>query len=147
MTTIGTSARQEPAPKAPAPGSPGTYRSAAELLDTLSKAAPGRFDMTLAPVANTDEYRVNIVHRPKPASALAHPGNTELHYIIDGGGTIVTGGQLEKAAGADATIRNGVSRHVTRGDVIIIPANTPHWYQQVDGAVTYLEVRFVAPSR
>jgi quercetin dioxygenase-like cupin family protein len=36
---------------------------------------------------------------------------------------------------------------VTRGDVIIIPANTPHWYRQVDGAVTYLEVRFVAPSR
>jgi quercetin dioxygenase-like cupin family protein len=26
--------------------------------------------------------------------------------------------------------------------VIVIPAGTPHWYKEVEGSVTYLEVRF-----
>ena len=37
---------------------------------------------------------------------------------------------------------NGVIRHVAKGDVVVIPAGTPHWYKDVDGSVTYLEVRF-----
>lgn len=35
---------------------------------------------------------------------------------------------------------------VTKGDVIIVPAGSPHWYSQVDGAITYLEVRWLAPK-
>jgi quercetin dioxygenase-like cupin family protein len=31
---------------------------------------------------------------------------------------------------------------VAKGDVVVIPAGTPHWYKDVDGSVTYLEVRF-----
>jgi quercetin dioxygenase-like cupin family protein len=30
--------------------------------------------------------------------------------------------------------------------VVIIPPNTPHWYKAVDGAITYLDVRFFAPA-
>jgi hypothetical protein len=25
---------------------------------------------------------------------------------------------------------------------VLIPANTPHWYKDVNGSITYLEVRF-----
>ena len=35
---------------------------------------------------------------------------------------------------------------MVKGDVIIVPPNTPHWYQDVEGTITYLEVRFVAPK-
>jgi quercetin dioxygenase-like cupin family protein len=60
----------------------------------------------------------------------------------------VTGGKIVPGATAGAaTIDNGVERHVTKGDVVIIPPNTPHWYKAVDGAITYLEVRFVAPAK
>lgn len=138
-----------PAPPAPPPGSPGTYKSSAELMEVLKNAAANPAGMLTAPVSNTDQYRVNIVHRSKPAGAIAHPGNTELHYITEGAGTIVTGGTIVRAAsgdGAAATIENGVTKHVTKGDVIIIPANTPHWYKDVEGTITYLEVRFVAPQ-
>jgi quercetin dioxygenase-like cupin family protein len=27
-------------------------------------------------------------------------------------------------------------------DVLVIPAGTPHWYKDVEGSITYLEVRF-----
>ena len=102
--------------------------------------------MTTSAVSNTDQYRVNIVHRAKPAGAIAHQGNTELHYIIEGAGTVVTGGTIVRGTtpGA-ATIANGVAQRVTKGDVVIVPANSPHWYSQIDTEITYLEVRWLAP--
>ena len=109
-------------------------------------ANPG--GMTSSAVSNTDQYRINVVHRVKPAGALAHAGNTELHYIIDGSATIVTGGTIVRGATpAAATIENGVTQKVAKGDVIIVPANSPHWYSVVDGSVTYLEVRWLAPAK
>ena len=134
------------APPAPAPGSAGIFKAADELAAVLRKAAATTGGMTTSAVANTDQYRVNIVHRAKPAGALAHAGNTELHYITEGSGTIVTGGTIAKGPGG-ATIENGETRRVAKGDVIIIPANSPHWYSVVDGAITYLEVRWLAPSK
>lgn len=147
----GAAAAQEPPPPAPAPGTPGTFKSGAELMDILQKnlsSSPG--GMTTSAVSNTDQYRINIVHRDRAAGAIAHPGNTELHYIIEGSGTVVTGGTIERAASGEAgaaTIKNGVERRITKGDIIIIPPNTPHWYKAVDGKITYLEVRFVAPTK
>ena len=137
-----------PAPPAPAPaaGSAGTFKSAQELAEVLREATATTGGMTTSAVANTDQYRVNIVHRARPAGAIAHVGNTELHYIIEGSGTIVTGGTIAKAPGRN-TIENGETRKVARGDVIIIPANSPHWYSAVDGAITYLEVRWLAPPK
>ena len=138
-----------PAPPAPAPGSPATYKSNADLQAVLAKAMAGTTDMVSSAVSNTDQYRVNIVHRQKPAGAIAHPGNTELHYIIEGSGTVVTGGKIIRAPGAAAgaaTIEGGETRRVVKGDVIIVPAGSPHWYSVVEGKITYLEVRFVAPK-
>jgi glc operon protein GlcG len=137
---------QAPAPAAPAPGSPGTFRSAAELADVLRKATPTPAGMTTSAVSNTDQYRINIVHRSKPAGAIAHPGNTELHYIVEGSGTIVTGGAI-RGQGVAATIDGGETRRVAKGDVVVIPANSPHWYSTVDGSITYLEVRWLAPAK
>src|SRR5205814_9214622 len=102
-------AQQEAAQPAPWPGTPGTYKSAAELIETLKKnMASACGGMTSAAVSNTDQYRINIVHRNRAAGAIAHPGNTELHYIIEGTGTVVTGGEvLPGAAAGGATIGYG----------------------------------------
>lgn len=140
------SAQPAAAPPAPAPGSAGTFKSAQELAEVLRKATATTGGMTTSAVADTDQYRVNIVHRARPAGALAHAGNTELHYIIEGSGTIVTGGTIAKAP-AGNTIENGETRRVSKGDVIIIPANSPHWYSVVDGTIAYLEVRWLAPPK
>jgi len=102
--------------------------------------------MASSAVANTDQYRVNIVHRPKPNGAIAHPGNTELHYIIEGSGTVVTGGKIVRKPGAPASIEGGETHKVTKGDIIIVPAGSAHMYSEVVGEITYLEVRFVAPK-
>lgn len=142
-------ARQAPeAPKAPEPGSPAIYKSAEALAAALKSNKPTAGGMTTSGVANTDQYRINIVHRAQAAGAIAHAGNTELHYIIEGSGTVVTGGKIVPAKdGKPASIENGVTQKVAKGDVIIVPANSPHWYSQIDGAaITYLEVRWLAPK-
>jgi mannose-6-phosphate isomerase-like protein (cupin superfamily) len=146
LALLSVADQQTAVPPAPAPGSPATHRAGDDLAAALQKAID-RGGMTSGAIANTDQYRINLVRRVKPAAALAHPGNTELHYITDGAGTLVTGGTIVRpAGGGSATIQNGETRRVVKGDVILIPANTPHWYQDVEGSITYLEVRFVVPA-
>jgi mannose-6-phosphate isomerase-like protein (cupin superfamily) len=141
------------APAAPAPrGTPATIVTAADLEAALKKATAANPNMSTARIDNHDQYRINIVRRGRPAGAIAHSVGTELHYIVEGGGTIVTGGTIVRpAAGASegtvARIEGGVTRTVTKGDVILIPENTPHWYSEVDGAIAYLEVRFSVPAK
>jgi mannose-6-phosphate isomerase-like protein (cupin superfamily) len=145
-TAAAQTATAPPPPKAPAPGSPATYKSEKELLEVLKKAT-ARGGMTTSAVSITDQYSINVVHRDKPAGAIAHAGNTELHYIIEGSATVVTGGKLVRGATAGAgTIDGGETRHVSKGDIVIVPENSAHWYKEIDGAITYLEVRWLAPK-
>ena len=134
---------------APPPGSAGIYKSDGELTVTLKKAiAAANGNQSSSPIANTDQYRINIVHREKAAGALAHEGNTELHYIIEGTGVVVTGGTIVRGTDGinSATIQGGESHAVRKGDVIIVPSGSAHWYKEVTTPITYLEVRFVAPE-
>jgi mannose-6-phosphate isomerase-like protein (cupin superfamily) len=125
---------------------PATYKSAAELMEVLKANIPKATDQASSPIANESAYRINVVNRTKPGIAMAHATGpakgTEVHYIIDGSATVITGGTLLHPAGSPTNIENGVVHHVAKGDVLVIPAGTPHWYKEVNGSVTYLEVRF-----
>jgi hypothetical protein len=133
-------------PVAPLPAS---FKSAAELAAALHQSMAKGGDQSSAPIANESHYRINIVRRDKPGPAMAHATGpakgTEVHYILEGAATVVTGGTLIRPASdarAASRIDSGVERHVAKGDVVVIPAGTPHWYKEVDRSVTYLEVRF-----
>ena len=129
--------------QAPPAGAPALYKSSAELVAALKDGAGGA---QTSAVSNTDQFPINIVRRTRGATPLAHAGNTEVHHIIDGAATVVTGGTVVRSSNG-AVVEGGVSRHVTKGDVILVPADTPHWYKDVEGSVTYLEVRFVVPAK
>ena len=138
-------AAQAPSPAPP----PALYFSDAALMATLKDAAKTAPAMHTAPIKLADHYRVNVVRRTSAQGAIAHPDGTEVHHIIEGTATFVSGGTMVRAAGAaagSATIAGGESRRVAKGDVILVPAGTPHWYTDLDGAITYLEVRFDLPK-
>ena len=140
------------AAQAPAPApTPATYLSEAELMATLEQAAKTAPAMHTAPVKLADHYRINIVRRTSAQGAIAHPDGTEVHHIIEGAATMVTGGTIVRPAsaggrGGSATIEGGQSRRVAKGDVILVPAGTPHWYKDLEGSITYLEMRFDLPK-
>ena len=140
-------ANAPPPPPAPAPGTAAIFKAGADLDAVLKKANVSTAGMSSSSITNNDQYRVSLVHRDKAAGALAHPGNTELLYITEGSGAVVTGGTIVPAAGGKpASIVNGVTQKITKGDVIIVPAGSPHWFAVVDSPITYLEVRWVAPK-
>ena len=109
-------------------------------------------------VIDVGGYRVGVfgVFRPKetPPSATVHQTNvTETYYMLEGAGVLVTGGTLKKPStprpsnlgswtdsGSDG-IEGGVSRRLSKGDVVIIPGGVAHGWASLEGDITYLIVR------
>lgn len=122
---------------------PALYVKAADISAALARSAGERPGMAVGTVTTTDDYRINLIRRTEAAGAIVHEVGTELHYITEGAGTLVTGGTVIRPAdGGRADIANGVAQRVTVGDAILIPEGTPHMYSAVEGAISYLEVRF-----
>jgi mannose-6-phosphate isomerase-like protein (cupin superfamily) len=119
------------------------YKTQSELIAALMTSAANG-DMLTAAVSIEGRHRINIVRRTKGAGAVAHDGAMELHHIVSGSATLVTGGTLVRptAGTGGATIQNGVSRKVGPGDVVLVQPGEPHWYKDLDGPITYLEVRW-----
>jgi mannose-6-phosphate isomerase-like protein (cupin superfamily) len=109
-------------------------------------------------VIDAGGYHVGLfgVFRPKdaPITATVHETNvTETYYVLEGAGVLVTGGTLRQPAkprqstlgnwtdmGSDG-IEGGVSRRLTKGDVVIIPGGVPHGWASAESDITYLIVR------
>ena len=119
------------------------FKTRTELIAALTASAANG-DMLTSPVSIEGRHRINIVRRTKSAGAVAHEGAFELHQIVSGSGTLVTGGTLLRPTGgaAVASIQNGVSRKVGPGDVVLVQPGEPHWYKDLNGPITYLEVRW-----
>jgi hypothetical protein len=121
-------------------------------IDAFLKALP-RDKVSDLPIRVVDVggYRVGIfgVFRPKnlAGDAILHQTKTtEIYQILSGSGTLVTGGSLVNPRPSGTSIRGsaiagGVSRHVGKGDVIIIPGYLPHWWSSLDSDLNYLITR------
>jgi mannose-6-phosphate isomerase-like protein (cupin superfamily) len=116
--------------------------SEAELLAAIKKALAGGETMGAGRVVNTEGYRINLIRRTAPAGAIVHADGHEVHHITEGAATLKTGGTVIRAQGQPGRIEGGREQRVAKGDVVFIPVNTPHQYTAVDGAVSYLEIRF-----
>lgn len=125
---------------------PALYVGAGDIIAALEKSAQERPGMGAGLIANSDHYRINLIRRTEAAGAIVHVPGTELHYILDGAGTLVTGGTVVRPeGGGPGRIEGGLARQVSKGDAILIPEGTPHQYTAVEGFVSYLEVRFNVP--
>ena len=90
-------------------------------------------------VAAASEMRIAAGHR-EPGNEYNveyHESETETYYIIEGGGTVVTGGTMTSD---QSRITGGESHQLSKGDVLVIPPRTPHWWQEVDTVTNYLTV-------
>jgi len=98
--------------------------------------------VALAPYSANLEYRVAGLNAP----ASVHDKDAELFYVVEGTGTVVTGGTLqnERRTNADNSsgtgIEGGNSRKIGPGDVVLVPEKTPHWFTQIDGALVLMSL-------
>lgn len=94
-----------------------------------------------------DNYTVMAARRDKGGEAEVHAKDTDVFYIIEGTAEFVTGGTVidpkETAPGETrgSGVRGGVARTLNKGDVIVIPPNTPHWFREVRGQFLYFVVK------
>jgi mannose-6-phosphate isomerase-like protein (cupin superfamily) len=146
---------------------PATYVSAEDIQANLG-AAPNAATNPQPNIRVVDvggyNVAVGVIHRPQtpPGVVAVHFKVTEIYHVMDGAGTLVTGGtmvnaktrpadstavKLEDGPGASGTsIQGGVTRRIKAGDVVVIPAGVPHWFSEIEGSITYVVMR-VDPNR
>ena len=115
-----------------------TYIGHDKVADALAKGSS---------LAATKEYTVSGAHRTAAGQVEVHEKETDILYVMDGEATFVTGGtmvggKLSKAGqwlGTDIT--GGQVHHLTKGDVVTIPAGMPHWFKEVPKSVSYFVVK------
>jgi mannose-6-phosphate isomerase-like protein (cupin superfamily) len=83
------------------------------------------------------KYNVNIRRITNAETALIHPKTIDTWVVIDGGGTLTTGGKI-----VNGKIVGGVSHALKVGDVEFIPACLPHGVSGVNGNITWLNIRW-----
>ncbi len=139
---------------------PATYLSVADIQATIQAAPEGRVsDQQIRHIdAGGHNVGIGVVQRPPSTSlgAIQHHSQTEVYYVVSGKGTMVTGGSLSNARALDPDgntvrtltgpssvggIERGEQRAVEAGDMLIIPAGTPHGFSEVVETITYIVVR------
>lgn len=121
------------------PASPVSYFEKEKVAEAFSKGAV-LFDAS-------DKYMVHASRREKAGMAEVHTKDADIIYVLDGAATLVTGGTVvdAKTTAADEIrgreITGGETRHLAKGDVMIVPAGTPHWFKEVTAPFTYYVVK------
>ncbi|HWK35895.1 cupin domain-containing protein [Sphingomonas sp.] len=126
----------------------GTYISAADIRARIAEAersgtSPAAGLIALAP------YKASLEYRTRAMPAALHEDRAEFFVVLEGSGTLVTGGTLVDQSRKDAAnlagsaISDGQARTVAKGDVFIIPEKTAHWFSQIDGKALVLMSMYV----
>ena len=92
-------------------------------------------------------YMIHTSRRTEPGKVEVHAEDTDLIYVLEGGATFVTGGTLldgKSIAPGEirgTQLRGGTTRMLVKGDVIVVPNGTPHWFQAVEGPLLYYTIK------
>ena len=83
-----------------------------------------------------------------------HHGQAELVYVLQGNATLVSGGHLTGVQpprpGATTDMGTGIegadkSQALNKGDVLLVPAETAHQFQDVKGEFVIISVHMFMP--
>ena len=159
VTPVAISAISEPSSE--------TALLTAAMISQIIKAMPANaaVDQPLRTVdGGTANVGIFIVHRPQEPDqgctiehdTLVNDRTTSIFLVLDGAGTLVTGGKLTNPAPLSSDdpdlklvgsgsrgkgIQNGQSRRINKGDVVVIPAGVPHGFSAIEKSITYEAVR------
>ena len=100
-----------------------------------------------AVLVNSGNYMVHASRRDTEGQAEVHTKDADIIYMLEGSTTFVTGGTVVggKTTAADeirgTSVRGGETRTLTKGDVVVVPRGTPHWFKEISGPVLYYVVK------
>lgn len=138
---------------------PSPYLSAADIQAGLNKLDPKLVaSRTGGAVPFAEGKAPGVVRRrvTGPQYAITHPRTLEYIIVTKGSGTMVTGGTLIPPTidsdpypneDPNANVRSavgvtgGLARRIGPGDVLVNLPGTPHWLNQIDGTIEYVEIQ------
>lgn len=155
-----TPATPATSPAAPAPATEvksdeSKVLTTAEILEvTKGSRAKNATDLMVSTNLVTQApYRLNVEHRIAGTTPPSiHERNGELFFVVDGDGVLVTGGKLVDPVRRNATniagtaIAEGQSRPIHKGDVMFVPAGTPHQIADVKNTLTMVITMLPNPT-
>ena len=133
--------------------------SAAEIQALIGPRKPNTLPNIRVVDAGGHHVGVGVLYRAEgqTQTAAVHLKVSEVYHVMKGAGTLVTGGTLvnpktraadsvevsrEDGPGVSGTaIQGGMNHQLKEGDVIVIPAGTPHWFSKINGSIVYLVIR------
>jgi mannose-6-phosphate isomerase-like protein (cupin superfamily) len=141
----------------------GTFVGKADLDAALKRATSAPSGNIVDQKISTTEIeggKAHVAHLRRvqaETSALIHDHVTEIYYILEGSGTLMTGGRIENVRESDLTNLGagishtgthvgGTTQKLAPGDVFVVPAGVPHRFSQLDGPIRYVVYRF-EPAR
>lgn len=125
LAVLGLHAADEPA---------ATYVDHAKVAETFAKGGA---------LAQGSDFTASVARRAGPGQVEVHEKETDIFYITEGEATFVTGGtmvggkQSRPAQWVGTDIQGGVTHHLTKGDIVTIPAGVPHWFKEVKSPILY----------
>ena len=141
--TLTTTAQDSGAP-------PGIFMSGADIEAALQQAAVASPSSAGSSVSISPGISVRRRSSGVAQYAVMHPYSMEIYRILEGSGTLVTGGRIigELERTTDDVLRTalgiegGLARQVKAGDILVLQPGTPHWFSHIDGdSITYMESR------
>lgn len=131
-------------------GGTNSARSTDEVIYFNSAEVSAAFKKGTTSLIKFSNYKVLACHRESPGIPEVHLKDTDVFYVLEGSATLVTGGTV--VGGHPITsdeirgkgIRGGKPYKLNRGDVIIIPKNTPHWFKEVPEPFYYFAVKITS---
>jgi len=151
---VGLMTAQQPAKQAKQPPANKTYVSASDVTAMMAKAKNERKQDQanfIQSLLQLSPYTANLEYRGAVGPAAVHEKEAEMFYVIDGSGTLVTGGKLAGETRTNAenlsgtAIEGGETRAVAKGDFFIVPENTPHWFSKINGTLVLMSLHVPRP--
>jgi mannose-6-phosphate isomerase-like protein (cupin superfamily) len=85
----------------------------------------------------SDPGLIVLANRREAGGVEYHEHTNHIFIIVDGDATFITGGTMVGAKRTSpeqmtaTSIEGGETFHLSKGDVITIPAKTPHWWKEI----------------
>ncbi len=125
----------------PDPAAPISYFERSKVDEGFAKGA------VLLDGSDGRNYMVHTSRREKPGQAEIHTKDVDVIYVVDGSATFITGGEAVDAKETapnelrGSSIRNGQTRQIAKGDVIVVPTGVPHQFLEVTNPFLYYVVK------
>lgn len=149
LTTVTASAQQKGTPRPPK-----LFTTSAEVQDLIAKSKSQHKEgqaLVTQRILSLAPYNANLEYRTSVGPAAVHEKEAEMFYVIEGSATMVTGGKLTEEKRTNAAnltgtgITGGETRNIAKGDFVIVPEDTPHWFSQINGTLVLMSIHLPRP--